>query len=119
YLPYSQPDQWQFFAAVWKGASNEVRFCQATSTQAVKLGTVAMNDVATGGLVKGQNTRWNETVGNSQQKYHRPFNGSIDNVRYYSTALDENVLESIRQADLKNMDPSAASATTSGSATAS
>jgi hypothetical protein len=65
-------------------------------------------DVApVGGLAdRSDRDKHPDAIGNTgNPKYNRPVNGSIDDLRIVSKALDDSALEKIRQADLKNEQP--------------
>jgi hypothetical protein len=103
-----RPNEWTFIAATWKRTANEAVFYQGTKALGVKAGRRhAFGMTPEAGLQERANRdKRPETIGNTANtKYDRAFNGSIDNVRVYSTALSEAELEKIRQADLKNEDP--------------
>jgi hypothetical protein len=102
-----QPNEWIFLALVWKKSANEVCFYQGTKSGAVKKAQCSVRDLAVGGLVdRPDRDKHPDAIGNTgNPKYNRPVNGSIDDVRIFSKALDDSALEKIRQADLKNEQP--------------
>ena len=100
------PGEWVFLALVWKKAGNKVCYFQGTKSSEVKPGDCPTLDFPVGGLrAPGRSP---DVIGNSNgTKCDRPFNGSIDNLRVYSKALDAAALEQIHNADVKNETPPA------------
>jgi hypothetical protein len=105
YRGWQQPGEWIFLALAWRKSANEVCFFQGTKSDAVKQVSRAVLNLPVGGLVQRTDKR-PDVIGNTADPTHsRPFNGSLDNVRIYSRALDAVALEQIRQADQKNEQP--------------
>lgn len=107
YLEWTKPNEWVFAAFAWKKSTNEVCFYQGTTKNPVKLQRCQKRTEQVGGLKqRAAGDKRLDAIGNTlDTKYHRPFNGSIDNFRYFRESLSIENVENIRQADLKNENP--------------
>lgn len=94
---------WVFAAITWSNAEKTVRFFQGGTDTNVALINESLNEAAnfTQGLSEGTHDI-KRTVGNNGVNFWSPFDGSIDNVRFFPGVLSEGELERIRLADLKN-----------------
>jgi hypothetical protein len=98
---WATPDQWTFLAAVWKKADNKVTFYQGSSSAAAVLARESTRSETVAPLNERADSP--RTIGNRVGAIlDRPFDGSIDDVRFYPKALDAATIEKIRQADLQN-----------------
>lgn len=90
--------EWTFIALTWKRVENHADFYMGSKTATAGFARkVERNDPidsATEGLKRA--------IGNDPKSGERAFNGDIDNVRFFTKALDAQSIESIRAADLKN-----------------
>ncbi|HVM61329.1 MAG TPA: LamG-like jellyroll fold domain-containing protein [Verrucomicrobiae bacterium] len=104
YAGWLQPNDWVFLAVVWKKSASEVCFYQGGKSGRVQKALCKTRNVSVGALgERGDRSQRPDVIGNTMQtKYHRPFNGSIDDLRVYAKALNETALEQIRQADVNN-----------------
>jgi len=93
-------DDWTFIALVWKRDGSWVGFYQGDKNSPASLS----REITRAGEVQPLKIDGNAsfTIGNDKNKPERVFNGEIDNLRFFTKALDEASLEKIRQADLKN-----------------
>jgi hypothetical protein len=95
------PDQWSFLAFVWKKDGNFSQFWIGTSKAPAVSGRTGTRSDLLGAV--GERTPEKRTIGNeAREDARRPFNGSIDNLRVFTKALDEAAIEKIRAADLAN-----------------
>ena len=93
------PGQWVFLALTWKASDHSFAYYTGTPATAATVTAQGKRDLL-GAVAEGANPR---VLGNSDlKKSDRPFDGSIDDVRVFSKALDAAAIEKIRAADLKN-----------------
>jgi len=98
------PGEWIFISMVWKRADNSVEFFQgSTAVPAALAGKKGVRPEAVEPLSEAAKTP--RSIGNDASKKERPFQGNIDNLRFFSKALDLQAIELIRQADVKNEAP--------------
>jgi len=105
YHDWLEPKQWIFIACAWSMKKNEVIFYQGTKDNPVKIAKVSTRNDEVKGLIQRKNKeKFPDAIGNTfNAKYNRPFNGFIDNVKIFSKALDQNLIEQIRQDDINNI----------------
>lgn len=102
-LALDQVGQWYFLAFTWKKEGNTGRFYIGDESGPAVEGRVMEKSDPLGDIAERQDER---TIGNDASPAKlRPFDGSIDNLRVYSTVLDADALEKIRAADLQNVAP--------------
>lgn len=90
-------DQWTFIAMTWKRSDNTATYYMGTlTTPPASSHKVTRKDA----IDPAKESK--RAIGNDPAKTDRAFNGSIDNVRFYTKALDEAALTKIYSADLKN-----------------
>ncbi|MEI6492330.1 MAG: LamG-like jellyroll fold domain-containing protein [Verrucomicrobiota bacterium] len=91
---------WTFIALVWKRDGSWVGFYQGDKNSPASL----VRETTRAGEVLPLKIEGNTnfTIGNDKNKADRVFNGEIDNVRFFTKALDADAIEKIRGADLKN-----------------
>lgn len=100
-----QPDRWVFAAFVWDRTANTFQVYQGTKDHPVEACAVAQRNEPVGSLAGRADDR-PDAIGNTlATTYQRPFNGSLDNLRILTRALDAQAIEAIRQADLANLPP--------------
>jgi hypothetical protein len=93
--------EWTFFAAVWKRAEAKVTFYQGSKSAASVMAGEKTRPEAVDPLF--ENPKYERVIGNMQgPAKDRPFDGEIDDVRFFAKALDSATIEKIRQADLSN-----------------
>jgi hypothetical protein len=93
--------QWTFFAAVWKREDKKVTFYQGGSSAPTAMASELIRQEAADPL--SENPKYKRIIGNGMiATKDRQFDGNIDDLRFYSKALDLAAIEKIRQADLKN-----------------
>ena len=90
--------QWTFIAVTWKQTENRADYYMGSKeTPAAFTKKVQRNDPLE--PAKEGKAR---SIGNDPSKPERAFSGEIDNVRFFSKALDAATIEKIRAADAKN-----------------
>jgi hypothetical protein len=98
---WGNPGDWIFIAAVWKKADKKVTFYQGSRSAAAASAKESVRPEDVEPLKERKEIK--RTIGNTAgTKKDRPLDGNIDNVRFFSKALDSAAIESIRQADVKN-----------------
>jgi hypothetical protein len=98
---WANPGKWTFFAAVWKRAGSKVTFYQGSGSAASVVAVERTRPETVEPL--SENPKYVRAIGNRQDSAKdRPFDGNIDDVRFFAKALDADAIEKIRQADLNN-----------------
>ena len=97
--PLFSAGQWTFIAMTWKRAENRADFYMgSSSTAAAFTHKVERNDP-----VDSAKEGAKRAIGSDPGKpEERAFNGEIDNMRFFTKALDAATIENIRAADAKN-----------------
>jgi hypothetical protein len=96
---WSPPGEWVFIAMTWKAAIGEVEFFRGSKSEDVIFVVASQRPESIPISIVKQNIGY---IGNQQPRVERAFDGQIDNVRFFSKALDLNSLKKIREADLKS-----------------
>lgn len=105
-VKWSQPGEWIFYALAWDLDLRAAKVFQGTATDYAapshEMGTPDIKEpIGTGGPAIIGNDWSDKWRGPS----NRPFCGSIDNIRIYGEALEEQEIEAIRAADIENGRP--------------
>jgi hypothetical protein len=96
------PGEWTFIAMVWSSSGKSVVFYRGGRTaESAPVRTSTRPETVLPFSEKPDSKR---IIGNRGREMDRPFNGEIDDVRFFTKALDAGTVEKIRQADLKNQD---------------
>lgn len=98
-IKWGEPGEWIFFAATWRREGSRVAFYQGDKHSGVVLAKEQTREES--GPIEMKRPSRN-VIGNDWVKRNRSFNGRIDNLRFYSKALDQETLEKLRKADLNN-----------------
>jgi len=94
------PGKWTFIAMVWKRGENTARFYLGPPGKApVESHTATLK----GTIDPAIEPHPSRTLGNDERKPDRCFNGEIDDVRFFTKALDPADIATIYKADLQNM----------------
>lgn len=100
-LKWDTPNEWIFYAFTWNAESQIATIYQGTSTEPIGLPSERSVPEVTGKNGIGGNC----IIGNDWKgkgPHTRPFNGTIDNMRVFNTALSEESIEAVRAADVEN-----------------
>jgi hypothetical protein len=97
---WAAPGEWTFVAMVWKRQAKSAAFYQGNKTSELKPAREMTRPEEVEPLALTPSSK--SVIGNDTAKTERAFNGEIDNVRFFPKALDQNAIEKIRQADVKN-----------------
>ena len=92
---------WTFLAAVWKRSAAKVTFYAGSRAASTAVAGEKKRPESVEPL--SENPKYVRTIGNRQGAVKdRPFNGDIDDVRFFAKALDPEAIEKIRLADVNN-----------------
>lgn len=93
--------EWTFMAFVWKKEGNYSEFYFGSASTPAKVSRQGTSDNLVGALAERDPKK--RVIGNDNGKMDRAFDGSIDNLRFYTKALDAAALQKIRAADVANL----------------
>lgn len=103
YKSWVKKDEWVFLAITWTRATSTMSFYQGSKTEVVKLGRDDKRKDEARAITA--TTRRLTLVGNTPGKSDRPVDASIDNVRVYPKVLTAGQIETVRKADMENVNP--------------
>ena len=97
---WATPGEWTFIAMVWNRAEKKGTFYQGGKSDPLTPAREMMRPDDVEPISEAAKPK--RMIGNDPAKMERAFNGEIDNVRFFTKALDAATLEKIRTADVKN-----------------